>query len=186
MCSYYIKLYNYTNLHLKYVKISFPAKVGGNGELWAGGQSKIYLWPGDQWWPFPDLSRAQEGRRGDYCHTGHMSPSVASPTLLPPPGQNIWNIRIILHQAPLWVLWIVNVPNHMTTAAPLPAHTEKCPDSKHPSRYWPIEDINNDQYLNILIPAWPVPRAAAAGPGFSRPAIAVKTGAILSYCPLHS
>ena len=69
----------------------------------------------------------------------------------------IWNIRIILHQAPLWVLWIVNVPNHMTTA-PLPLTTEKCPDSKHPSRYWPIEDINNDQYLNILIPAWPVPR----------------------------
>ena len=99
----------------------------------------------------------------------------------------IWNIRIILHQAPLWVLWIVNVPNHMTTA-PLPLTTEKCPDSKHPSRYWPIEDINNDQYLNILIPRLDLfpALAAAAGPQFSRPAIAVKTSASLSYCPLYT
>ena len=144
-----------------YVKISFPAKVGGNSEQWAGGHSKIYLWPGDQWWPFPDLSRAQEGRRGDCCHTGHMSPSVASPTLLPPPGQNM---KYQNNSSSGTIVSIVDCEcsqsyDHCSPpSSPRLAHTEKCPDSKHPSRYWPIEDINNDQYLNILIPAWPVPR----------------------------
>ena len=41
-----------------YVKIPCPAKVGGKEY-----KVKFIFDQKDQWWPFPDLSRAREGRQ---------------------------------------------------------------------------------------------------------------------------
>ena len=60
MCSYYIKHKSSFEI-VYYVKISFPAKVGGNGEQ--EYKVKFIFDQKDQWWPFPDLSRAREGRQ---------------------------------------------------------------------------------------------------------------------------
>ena len=44
-----------------YVKIPCPAKVGGNSKQ--EYKVKFIFDQKDQWWPFPDLSRAREGRQ---------------------------------------------------------------------------------------------------------------------------
>ena len=45
-----------------YVKIPCPAKVGGNSKQ-QEYKVKFIFDQKDQWWPFPDLSRAREGRQ---------------------------------------------------------------------------------------------------------------------------
>ena len=61
-----------------YVKIPCPAKVGGNSKQ--EYKVKFIFDQKDQWWPFPDLSRAREGRQeeGTVTHSGGKVPASST------------------------------------------------------------------------------------------------------------